>query len=155
VDSAPGAGARFEVHFPRPDHVGSPSPGPMIGVRSGRIVLVDDEVSVANFMSEVLRDAGYEVVVFTESLPALRYLESHHESVGAVLTDQQMPLMTGLNLAQRIRELRADLPIALVSAFMEAAPGTASPFDRMLAKPFRIDELLNLLEDLLQSTDRA
>jgi PAS domain S-box-containing protein len=152
VDSAPGAGARFEVHFPGLETGRAPSAMPQPGTaRAGRIVLVDDEVSVANFMSEVLRDAGYEVVMFTDSLQALKYLELHHGHVGAVLTDHQMPLMTGLTLAERIRELRHDLPIALVSAFPDTGPAPNSPFDRILPKPFRIDELLELLEELLEA----
>lgn len=148
VASAPGAGARFEIHFPRMQRLEPSRPAALPGGHAGRIVLVDDEVSVANFMSEVLRDAGYEVVVFNESLQALRYLEQHHDHVAAVLTDQQMPLMTGLTLGQRIRELRPDLPIALVSAFMETNSAESTPFDRLLAKPFRIDELLALMEEL-------
>ena len=155
VESSPGAGARFSVVFPpaedmlaAADNAHSPS---VTQRRAGRVVLVDDEVSVVNFMSEALRDAGYEVVVFHESLPALRYLEQHHEHVTAVLTDQHMPLMSGMDLTARLRELRPDLPIALVSANLDveaAMPGERPPFDRVLAKPFRMDELVNLLEDL-------
>jgi CheY-like chemotaxis protein len=155
VESSPGAGARFSVVFPpaedmlaAADNARSPS---VTQRRAGRVVLVDDEVSVVNFMSEALRDAGYEVVVFHESLPALRYLEQHHEHVTAVLTDQHMPLMSGMDLTTRLRELRPDLPIALVSANLDveaAMPGERAPFDRVLAKPFRMDELVNLLEDL-------
>jgi CheY-like chemotaxis protein len=152
VDSSPGAGACFEIHFPRLEAARTPGAAAASGAaRAGRIVLVDDEVSVANFMSEVLRDAGYEVVMFTESLQALRYLELHHQSVGAVLTDHQMPLMTGITLAERVRELRHDLPIALVSAFPADTPAAGAPFDRILSKPFRIDELLVLLEELLET----
>jgi PAS domain S-box-containing protein len=152
VDSAPGAGARFQIHFPR---LAAPAQtvadAPVAAASSGRVVVVDDEASVANFMSEVLRDAGFEVVVFTDSLQALRYLEAHHAHVAAVLTDLQMPLMSGLVLAQHIRALRPDLPIALVSAFMEGEATTSSAIDRLLAKPFRIDELLGTLDALLAS----
>jgi CheY-like chemotaxis protein len=73
-----------------------------------------------------------------------------------VLTDQQMPLMTGFTPAERIRELRADLAVGLVTAFTDpAASAPGSPFDRVLAKPFRIDELLELLDDLLGANDQA
>lgn len=155
VESSPGAGARFSVLFPpavesliTEDNVRSPT---VTRPRAGRVVLVDDEVSVVNFMSEALRDAGYEVVVFHESLPALRYLEQHHAHVTAVLTDQNMPLMSGVDLTTRLRELRPDLPIALVSANLDREAATSvsyAPFTRVLAKPFRMDELVNLLEDL-------
>ncbi|MBX3707435.1 MAG: response regulator [Pseudomonadales bacterium] len=151
VVSSPGSGATFEIHLPPADRPGRDrAPVPVEALRAGRIVLVDDEVSVANVMSEVLRDAGYEVVVFTESLPALRYLETHHASVAAVLTDQQMPLMTGLTLAERIRELSPTLPIALVTAYLESSASVPeAPFDHVLAKPFRMDQLLEVLDTLL------
>ncbi len=153
VNSAPGQGARFDVHFPISGAADPQRIAPLaVTSRIGRIVLVDDEVSVANFMSEVLRDAGYEVVMFTESLQALRYLEHHHASVAAVLTDQQMPLMTGIALAERVRELRPDLPIALVSALVDGQSVSEPLFDRALVKPFRIDELIGMLEELLAAT---
>ena len=155
VESSPGAGASFSVVFPPAPASLTPEaatyPPSVIRRPAGRVVLIDDEVSVVNFMSEALRDAGYEVVVFHESLPALRYLEQHHEHVTAVLTDQHMPLMSGVDLTTRLRELRLDLPIALVSANLDQATafsGNQAPFNRVLAKPFRMDELVRLLEDL-------
>ncbi|MGA0840224.1 MAG: ATP-binding protein [Pseudomonadales bacterium] len=155
VDSSPGNGARFSVVFPfASDSVAAAeNPGAARGhaQRTGRVVLVDDEVSVANFMSEALRDAGYEVVVFNESLPALRYLEQHHAHVTAVLTAEQMPLLSGVDLTTRLRELRPDLPIALVGAPSDsgtAGSRSGSLFDRVLSKPFQMDELVGLLEEL-------
>jgi CheY-like chemotaxis protein len=157
VTSAPGAGARFSVLFPPAaiEHAYPDAPSPRRAPTSGRIVLVDDEVSVANFMSEALRDAGYETVVFNESLSALRYLEQHHAHVAALLTDHQMPVMTGVTLAERARAIRADLPIALVSAHLNSPDIAQGPFDLRLAKPFRMDELAALLAKLVPEAPSA
>jgi CheY-like chemotaxis protein len=64
-------------------------------------MMLDDEVSVSNFIGEVLRDHGYDVAIFSESPTAMRYLEAHRDEVAMILTDQMMPLMTGLELSEQ------------------------------------------------------
>ncbi|MCB1684810.1 MAG: response regulator, partial [Pseudomonadales bacterium] len=149
-----GLGTTFNVHLPLAPAPGSEaerSPEPEPVALEGRIVVVDDEVSVSSFIGEVLRDHGYDVVIFNESPSALRYLETNMDDIAMLLTDQVMPMLTGLDLSQRVRKIRADLPIILITAFTEHKD--ARRFDeiginRFLAKPFRIDELLRAIREL-------
>ena len=153
LDSTPGRGTTFYIHLP----VASSAPPAEVPATidavalNGRIVVVDDEVSVSNFIGEVLRDHGYDVAIFNESPTALRYLESHVDDVGMMLTDQMMPVITGLELSERARALKPELPIVLITAYTATRDSrrlTEIGVNRFLAKPFRIDELLSAIKDL-------
>ncbi|MFW6094759.1 MAG: ATP-binding protein, partial [Pseudomonadota bacterium] len=152
VRSEVGTGTTFDVHLPT---VGAdetlangaaaePEPEP------GLVMVVDDEVSVGNFIGEVLRNAGYEVRVFNDSPNALRYLQSHHGDVTVLITDQNMPLMNGQELAEQARTHEPDLPVVLITGFAPPAEaarwGEHQGIDAFLTKPFRIDELLETVE---------
>jgi CheY-like chemotaxis protein len=101
-------------------------------------MMLDDEVSVSNFIGEVLRDHGYDVAIFSESPTAMRYLEAHRDEVAMILTDQMMPLMTGLELSEQAERPRDSRRMAEIGV------------NRFLAKPFRIDELLNAIQSLAE-----
>ncbi len=160
LDSVAGEGTTFSIHLPIAGSVPlveAPLETAPISL-DGRIVVIDDEVSVSNFIGEVLRDHGYEVVIFNESPTAMRYLEAHVDEVAMVLTDQMMPLMTGLDLAEQARTLRPDLPIILITAFAanrDSRRMAEIGINRFLAKPFRIDELLGAIHDLSAPTPDA
>ena len=160
LESETGVGTTFSIHLPIAQasisSAAQPA-GPISETIEGRVVVVDDEVSVGNFIGEVLRDHGYDVAIFNESSIALRYLESHIDEVAILLTDQVMPLITGLELSERVRALRADLPIVLITAYTEHKDTRRLEqigVNRFLAKPFRIDELLGAIRELT-TTARA
>ena len=154
LQSKVGRGTTFNVHLPMAPPAGEISQLPTEAAAApleGRIVVVDDEVSVSSFIGEVLRDHGYDVVIFNESPSALRYLETNIDDTAMLLTDQVMPMITGLDLSQRVRSLNPQLPIILITAFTEhkdARRFEEIGINRFLAKPFRIDELLRAIREL-------
>ena len=80
---------------------------------SGRILLVDDDERVADVFNRMLEGLGYEVTVRLTSLSALQTFQAATERFDLVLTDYTLPEMTGLELAQRLREERPEIPILL------------------------------------------
>lgn len=119
-----------------------------------RILLVDDEPSIAELLADACVAQGHEVVACTSGRAALEYLEQ--QRVDLLIADIVMPGLSGLSLVSRARRLHKDL-IAL------AITGHASRYsvDDVLAagacdvifKPFRIQELvarLQLVEDRRQ-----
>jgi len=153
LTSRPGKGSTFRVHLPRAeaDAVDRSEQSVERHAVDGAIVVVDDEVSVGNFIGEVLRDHGLNAVIFNESPSALRYLEQHAANTALVITDMAMPMMSGLDLSERARQVRADLPIVLITAFSENRDTQRIErigIDRFLAKPFRIEELLQTIYDV-------
>jgi FixJ family two-component response regulator len=83
-------------------------------LQTGVIAIVDDEPLVRSATSSLLRSLGFDCRTFSSGEELLREdLDTFH----CVLSDIQMPGMTGLVLAQRLHERAADLPIVLMTAY--------------------------------------
>ncbi len=158
VSSDVGRGTTFEVHLPvadaLPEAAAEPAETEPARAAGGLVLVVDDEVSVGNFMGEVLRDAGYQVRVFNESPSALRYLQAHADQVAVLITDQNMPLMNGQELAEQAKARVPDLPVAMITGFatgQKPQQWKRLGLDAFLAKPFRIRELLDIVASLMNA----
>jgi CheY-like chemotaxis protein len=108
----------------------------------GRILLVEDDDEVAALVSEMLDELGYEVTRASSAAAALGAL-ANGRLVDIVFSDIMMPGgMNGVELAREIRRRRNDIPVLLTSGFPGAAVHEAKRAAiRILAKPYRIDEL--------------
>ena len=82
-----------------------------------RVLLVDDEEPLIVMTAEVLAQLGYEAAPFTDGRAALEAFEKTPEAFQVVVTDEVMPALTGTELARRVRRLRPDLPVVLVSGY--------------------------------------
>ncbi len=153
LESTVGQGTTFHIHLPIAEQLRWVAPEEPLAAASisGPIVVVDDEVSLSNFLGEVLRDSGHNVVIFNESPSALQYMETHGNEVSVMITDQAMPVMTGLELSEHVKKLYPDLPIILITAFTGSKDTQRMErigIGRFLAKPFRIDELMDAISEL-------
>jgi CheY-like chemotaxis protein len=84
------------------------------------ILLVDDEEMVAQVLARGLRRLGYRVVTHLDSRTALADFTQTPDLFDIVVTDQIMPQMSGVRLAQRIHEVRPDIPVALCTGFRDS-----------------------------------
>lgn len=109
------------------------------------ILVVDDEPAIVDLLRDVLDEAGYRVAVAHDGAEALATVEQLDPDV--VLSDVAMPRMTGLELADRLIPL--GVPVVLMSA---AVPAAAQPSVPFLVKPFDLDELLDAVAAVVQST---
>jgi len=121
VESEPGAGSLFRVYLPVAHEAIPTVAASFEGLKTGHecILVVDDEESIAEMMSRMLERLGYEVITRTSSVEALELFKKRPKKFDLVITDMTMPNMTGKELAQRIREIRGDLPIILCTGFSE------------------------------------
>ena len=85
------------------------------------ILLVDDEEMLAEMGQTMLERLGYEVTVRTSSLEALSAFQNQPDRFDAVITDQTMPGMTGLDLARRMLQIRPGVPIILCTGHSNIA----------------------------------
>ncbi len=90
----------------------SPRPTP------ARILLVDDNSNGLSARKCVLEELGHRVIGASSGASALEEFESHKFDL--VVTDYRMPRMNGIELIARLRELSPDLPIVLISGFVDA-----------------------------------
>ena len=78
-----------------------------------KILIVDDEQNVCEFLGEFLQDKGYLVIKARSGSKALRYLGKNNPDL--VLLDILMPGMSGLEVLKRIRKLYPDLPVIILT----------------------------------------
>lgn len=165
VESIPGRGSCFKLYFPlveqgetTVDIDESTVAADESAAEGSHVVVVDDEVSVANFMSELLDHAGYRTSVFNDPGAALDYLRST-DDVDLVITDQTMPNMSGSELAAAIEAIPSSVPVILCTGYGNVRPEDGSQGSRnieaCLAKPFRLRELLDTLQQVLNRTGSA
>jgi len=117
--SEPGQGATFTVYLPAVEtriesetRVELPLPS---GIES--ILFIDDELALANAGKHMLESLGYDVVMRTSGLEALQLFKSRPDRFDLMITDLTMPGLTGDNLAQKLMEIRSDLPVILCTGF--------------------------------------
>jgi len=120
VRSQPGEGTTFELFFPARPAAAPADGGAQPALPRGRgqhILIVDDEPTVTKSVQLMLERLGYRVTGFTHPDPALAFFHAAPEAVDAVITDFQMPAMTGVELAGKILAQRPALPVFIASGF--------------------------------------
>ncbi len=152
VDSTPGVGTRFDVLLPlaecMPPQVSIATP--RTGARSLRLLLVEDDPTIAEVLCGLLQAQGHEVVHALHGLAALSELEN--ADFDAALLDLDLPGVNGLDLARLIRARSIALPLLAVTARAdaEAEPDArAAGMDGFLRKPVTGEMLGDALELLV------
>ncbi|MFN7904078.1 MAG: sigma-54-dependent transcriptional regulator [Pseudobdellovibrionaceae bacterium] len=117
-----------------------------------RILVVDDEDSIREFLEIMLKKDGYEVTLAEDGLKAKEILSK--KSFDMVISDLQMPNMTGIELLKHVKETIPDLVFLMITAFGTAE--TAVEAMKMgaydyLTKPFKIDEVRLNIQNALRS----
>jgi len=84
-----------------------------------RILLVDDEAMIVDFMTQFLSQLGYQTTSMTDSTAALETFRSQPQKFDLVITDMTMPKLTGVQLTQAMREIRTDIAVIICTGFSE------------------------------------
>jgi two-component system response regulator AtoC len=117
---------------------------------NGKILVIDDEVSILEVVKLGLEEGGFKVDTFSDPIEALnRFSESNYD---AVLSDINMPEMSGLEVLHRCKKIDPESVVILITAYssidsaIEAIRGGALDYIR---KPFRMEELILRLNEAL------
>jgi signal transduction histidine kinase/CheY-like chemotaxis protein len=124
--------------------------GTLAGIR---IMIVDDEISMGTILKEFLTMQGALTSVFNSPVAALEAFEEHPDQVDIVITDETMPGLTGMHLAELMLKQRPDLPIILCTGYSEhASPALAEKIGLagFFHKPLKLNELLSKIRLVLQ-----
>ncbi len=173
VESTPGCGTALRVLFPlttaavekdaalradaKPAGDSAASAGEARAApHRSHILVVDDENILALLVGEVLKSKGYRVTTYSDSLQALEQFRSAPDEFDALLSDQTMPGLTGIELAQALRALRPELPIILCTGYSSALDETvaAQLNVALISKPISFPGLLLTLERSLSAARR-
>ena len=119
VTSELGAGTVFTVYFPitTQREIAQYYQFEELPVGDERILLVDDEQSLAKMGSRMLEGLGYQVTVCTNSEEALELFRAKPNNYDLVITDTTMPRLTGDKLAVELMKIRADIPVILCTGY--------------------------------------
>lgn len=148
VYSQPGEGTVFHLYFPA--HVGEAvaisgvEQGPTPRGQGERILIVDDEEMLAKLGQKTLSSLGYTVEITTQPETALKMVRADPSRFALVITDQTMPMMTGLVLAAQLHEIQPKLAILLItghSASLTRERIEAAGVYQLLFKPTGIHAL--------------
>lgn len=120
------------------------------------ILLVEDEASLANFVSEELRFEGYEVLQATDGEQALEIYEQNQENITMLLLDWMLPKYDGITVARRIRRT-SQVPIIMMTARDQVTDkiiGLDAGTDDYITKPFDIEELLARIRVIIRRKEQ-
>jgi signal transduction histidine kinase/CheY-like chemotaxis protein len=151
LTSVEGVGTTFRMRWPRVE-VQAPALADQTrpaSVGSELVLLVDDDVAVRDVALAQLRHAGYTVLTASSGGQALALLGEQRTAIRLVVSDISMPGMSGIELAEHIREQQPSLPILLMSGYSEEQHGALERRTRFLAKPFSGQRLLAMVRESL------
>ena len=153
VDSGPGVGSVFTMHFPSVAKTREVVLAPPVaeGVYGREtILLVEDEDCVRVIVSAVLRRQGYHVLEASTPHAACEVFNGH-TGIDLLLTDVVMPEMSGPALAQRLIGLRPELRVLFISGYtdMMVPLDGGNPNTGFLDKPFQASVLTDRVREML------
>ncbi len=155
VSSKPQKGSIFNVYLPEIDEaaveVETPSTGTVQGGNE-HILLVDDEEEIVEMLEKMLAYFGYQITTKSSSEEALKLFRSAPNHFDLVITDQTMPKITGVELTQKVREIRPDIPVILCTGFSELI--TKEKLETLgikeyIMKPIHCKEMAGIIRNVL------
>jgi CheY-like chemotaxis protein len=117
--------------------------------RTGRILLAEDDPQMRRLVATVLRAAGHCVVEVSDGTEVLERVEStiwhdRHDLYGVIVSDMNMPALTGLDVLAALRSSAVETPFILITAYGDAGVRAEAEWlgaSAVLDKPFGFDDL--------------
>jgi PAS domain S-box-containing protein len=161
VDSTPGNGTTFHLYFPAVEApaVADRPAGAVAGLPRGQgqhVLYLDDDEALVSLVSRMLERQGYRVSGYTLAQQALDAARADPGGFDLVVSDYNMPGMSGLDVARELSRIRPDLPVVVTSGYItdelrEKAP--LSGVRHLIYKPDTADELCEVVRRLTNRPD--
>src|SRR5689334_19561092 len=119
------------------------------------ILIVEDELSIATLLRDILEDEGYVVVLARNGQEALELLRATRPAL--VLTDVMMPILDGFALC---RAIQADpnyqaIPVIMMSAIVDSSTAEGCNASGFLKKPFNVQNIVDTITNVIGLADQA
>jgi PAS domain S-box-containing protein len=160
IDSQLGQGTTVTFYLPAKTEVlrslrAEAAPKPPEPLGRGTVLVVEDDLGVAELAVAALEDSGYTVTLVHYAGDALARLETG-ERIDLVFSDIIMPgRMNGVELAQAIRTRDPHLPVLLTTGYSEAAVSEAARHFPLITKPYALQELTARIVQLFEARERS
>ncbi len=159
VYSELGKGSTFDIYFPliqKNDRIESVHTSEAYQGGNERILLVDDEESIAKLEKQMLERMGYKVTCHVNSVEALEAFRASPLSFDLVISDMSMPNIPGDELAREIKSIRSDIPIVICTGFSERIRDEENikelGIDGLLMKPVVKSDLAKVVRRLFETS---
>ncbi len=159
VESEEDRGSEFKIYLPQiiaeidEDEIAKTDIG-SLPTGNETILLVDDEDSIRDFLSEILEEHGYKVINASNGKEGLRKFKEINDKIHLLISDIIMPKMGGQELANELRKLQPDIKILFISGnvnndfIKEQSPDSNVSF---LHKPFTYDSIMSKIRKILDN----
>jgi len=158
VQSEVGKGTKFQIYLSAHAAAGAQEGKPVeteLPHGNGELVLVvDDEVTVRQIISQTLETFGYRVLLAADGVEASTLFTTHQQEIAVVLTDMMMPVMDGLATIQVLMRMNPQVRIIAASGLGVkdmVAKATAAGVKQFIPKPYTAETLLKTLAQILQT----
>jgi signal transduction histidine kinase/CheY-like chemotaxis protein len=155
VETELNRGTTFQVYIPHTSEAQAEAAAKAPAASSGgseTILLVEDEPQVAELVTRALRKSGYTVLRASRGGEALEMVRTSDTRIDLLLTDIVMPGMNGRELADRVRQMRPEMPVLYMSGYSDDAilrHGVEAATMQFIGKPFSIKALTSKIREVL------
>ncbi len=118
------------------------------------MLVVEDNIEVGKFATQILEDLGYRTEWAANAEAALERLGSEGDGFDVVFSDVVMPGMGGIALAEELRRRLPTMPVLLASGYSHVLAQNGTHGFELLHKPYSADQLSRMLRRLIQSHQR-
>lgn len=158
VESTPGKGSMFSIYLPSSISKSNKMTTQQDDLPNGnheKLLVVDDEEFFLEVIQETLKSLNYNVSAHISSPKALELFQSKPLDFDAVITDQTMPEMTGIQLISEIRQINKEIPIILCTGYSDEVTEDSSKryqVNRLMYKPISRDKLAKTVHEVLKKS---
>jgi hypothetical protein len=166
VQSSPGQGTVFTLYCPvtstrpaaAPAGTTAQGRGSTDRVDARRVLYIDDEEALVSLVPRLLERRGYRVTAYTDAELALAALRAAPGDFDLVLTDYNMPMTSGLDVAREARAIREDVPVVITTGYVDdtlRAQATALGVRDVIFKADTVDAFCDALQRVVESISQG
>jgi PAS domain S-box-containing protein len=156
LKSEPRRGTTFRILLPCAETIVGPADGERSGEevmrpsREATILVVEDEDPLRRAVVKMLHRAGLSVIEAIDGSAALEAIRSPKSTIDVLLLDMTLPGVPSREVFEEAKRLRPDMSLIVTSAYGEdVAAGTLGKLERFIRKPYRINDLLDLIRQTI------
>ena len=116
--------------------------------RKARILVIEDEEDVRQLLKDILTNAGHDVEIAADGNQGIELFEK--KEFDLVLSDLGMPVMSGWEVAEKVKSINDKVPVVLITGWNVALDALAmndSGVSLVIHKPFKMEQVLNLVQE--------
>ena len=159
VESVEGKGSEFKIYLPQIitetiEDKAVKNELQDLPTGNETILLVDDEDSIRDFLSEILEEQGYIVIKASNGKKGLRKFKEINDKIHLLISDITMPEMSGSELANELRKLQPDIKTLFISGYTDKniiQEQSSNANVSFLQKPFTYDSIISKVREILDN----